>query len=139
MARPRRLTVGRTTAQLATALAVLVGVQLAVGVAVVVLVPFGRPSGWEPTQGVAIYLIHALLGIPLVFGAGLLWVRTQHGSRIARLSGWLGAIGVGLAGIGGLLTEPHGLRLAGMALMLLGAIVAGTGYVLPALERMEPS
>lgn len=135
----RRLTVGRTTAQMATVLAVLVGLELAVGVAAIALVPPGRPSGWEPTKGLAVYLVHAVLGGPVAVGAGLLLARTRGGSRIARISGSTGAVGVALACVGGLLTGSHPLRLAGMGLMLLGTVVAGFGYLLPGLERMERS
>lgn len=135
----RPLTVAQTTARLATSLAVLVGIELATGVATVVLVPFSRANGWSPPKGLAIYLVHAVLGGPLAVGAALLLVLTRPAARLARLSGSIGAVGVALAGVGGLLTGAHALRLAGMGLMLLGTIVAVLGFVLPSLERLERS
>lgn len=133
----RLLTVTETTARLAAILAVLVGLELATGVAAVVLVPFSRANGFSPMRGVAVYVVHGVLGGPLAVGAAALLARTRGGARLARMSGTVGAAGIALAGLGGLLTGDHGLRLAGMGCMLLGTIVAGFGFVLPSLERLE--
>jgi hypothetical protein len=126
----------RSTDRLATCLALLVGIELVVGIAVVVSVPTGRPSGWVPTRGRAVYLVHALLGLLIALGAVVHFVRSRASTRIARLSGWIGSVGVAVAGAGGLLAAVHPLRLVGFACMLLGSIVAGFGYLLPALDRM---
>jgi hypothetical protein len=123
--------------RLSTALAVLVAIELAVGVAVVLLVPLARPSGWLPPRGAAIYLLHAVLGLPLAVGALALLVRTRASDRIARLSGRIGASGVVAAAGGGAMCAEHPLRLAGMALMLAGGVVAGFGYLFRTLEKLE--
>jgi hypothetical protein len=126
----------RSNARLATALALLVIVDVAVGIAVVVVVPTGRPSGWLPTAGRSVYLVHAVLGFVIAAGALAYLIRSLEMGRIARLSGWIGAIGVVIAGIGGLLAVAHPLRLLGFGLMLLGSVTAAFGYLLPALDRM---
>lgn len=130
-----RLTVEAATGRFATALAILVGLELALGVVTLVLVPFGRPSGFTPPTHVAIYQLHAALGIPLAIGAIWLVARVRGAERIARLSGLVGAAGVALAGAGGMLTASHPLRLAGMGIMLFGSAIAGFGYLFPTLEK----
>ena len=124
------------TDRLTTCLALLVGIELIVGIAVVVSVPTGRPSGWLPTRGQTVYLAHAVVGLLLALGAVLYLVRSRDSTRIIRLSGWIGSAGVAVAGVGGLLAAAHPWRLVGFALMLLGSVVAGFGYLLPALDRM---
>lgn len=133
----KQLTVDRADARLATILAALVGVDSAVGVATVVAVPFSRPTGLAPHGSLGLYLLHAVVGASLVIGGAVLLVRVRQSSRLARLTGWVGATGVALAGLGGLLTVAHPVRLAGMALMLLGAATAAFGYVVPTLERIS--
>lgn len=132
----RSLTVGRPDARLATVLAVLVGIDSVAGVATVVTLPFSRPSGLTPHGSLGLYLLHAVLGVPMLGGAAVLIVRVRRSSRLARLTGWVGGTGIGLAGLGGLLTVNHPLRLAGMALMLLGAATAAFGYAVPSLEKL---
>jgi integral membrane protein len=132
---PHKDGVEGATTRLATMLALLTGVELALGVAALVLLPVGRPSGWLPARWVAIYLPHAILGLPLGVGAVALLARVRGSTRSSRLTGWIGAVGVAVAGAGGLLTVGHSLRVAGMALMLIGTLVAGFGYLIPALEK----
>ncbi|MGP0110530.1 MAG: hypothetical protein ACLPR9_17005 [Acidimicrobiales bacterium] len=127
---------GRSTSHLPTALALLVGVEFVSGIAALVALPTGRPSGWLPPSGTTIYLAHATLGVPLALGAVVLLVRVRGSTRIPLLSGWIGCIGVAVAGMGGLLTAAHPLRLVGMACMLVGPVVAGFGYLLPTLDRL---
>jgi len=136
LGRDRELTVERTTARLATTLALLVGAEFLLGVGALILVPFGRPSGGLPTKGTAIYLAHAIIGVPLALGAVALLTRVRRSTRISRLSGWVGGAGVAVAGAGGLLTLAHPLRLAGMACMLVGPVVAAFGYLFPTFERL---
>lgn len=133
----RDLTVDEGAARLATALAIGVGVEFAVGIATLVLVPFRRPDGWTSGHGAVVLGVHSVLGVPLGVGAVVLLRRTTRGPRLGRLSGLVGATGVGLAGLGGLASASHPLRVAGMVVMFVGAVVAGFGYVLPALERLE--
>ena len=45
--------------------------------------------------------------------------------------------GVTLAGLGGLLAASDPLRLVGMAVMLIGAVVAAFGYALPSFEKLR--
>jgi integral membrane protein len=131
------ISVEQATARLAKVLGGLLVLELALGIVVLVLVPIGRPSTWLPSQAEAIYLAHAILGIPLAFGAAVLVWRVRYSSRLSRLSGWIGAVGVAVAGFGGLVTVAHPLRIAGMALMFIGAVVAGFGYLIPTFEKLS--
>jgi hypothetical protein len=120
----------------ATLLAVAVGVTFTLGVAALVVVPTGRPTGWWPEQGRIVYLAHAGLGLPLGLGAAWYLVRARDATRLLRLSARLGAAGVAVAGVGGLLAVAHPLRLAGAALMLVGPLVAAFGYLVPTFDRL---
>ncbi len=122
--------------RLATALAVLVAVEFALGVATLVVTPIGRPTAWIPDEGAVLYLAHALMGLPLAAGAVLLVVGVGESNRLQRLSGWIGAAGVTLAGIGGLLAVSHPLRLVGVACMLVGPAVAAFGFLIPTFDRL---
>ncbi len=117
-------------------LALLVAAEFALGVATLVVVPTGRPTGWWPERGTVLYLVHALVGFPLALLAASYLVRVVGSTRLLRLSGWLGGAGVATAGAGGLIAVAHPLRLLGMALMLAGPVVAGFGYLIPALDRL---
>ena len=124
------------TARLATALAAVVGAEFVLGVVVVFSVPFSRPSGSLPTTGTAVYLVHAMFGVALILGAVALVVRVRGLERTAQTVAWMGLIGVAISGAGGLLTEAQSLtRFLGMALMFIGAMVAGFSYLVPALLR----
>jgi len=140
-ARPGReqLTVERSTGRTASRLALLVGAEFALGIVALVFVPAGRPIGRLPAIREAIYLAHAILGLVLTLGAVALLTRVRRSTRLSRLSGWIGAVGVAVAGAGGLFTVAQPLRLAGLALMLVGPIVAGFGYLIPTFERLEPT
>ncbi len=123
--------------RLAWALVSLVGVEFVVGIATLASVPTGRASGWIPTDGTVIYLVHAVVGVPLVIGAVLFLVHVGGSSRINVLSAWIGGVGVAVAGIGGVLTVVHPVRLVGLALMFVGPVVAVFGYLLPAFDRLS--
>ena len=126
----------RSPRRWATPLAGLVGVEFALGILTLVVVPTDRASGWLPAGGRAAYLVHAVVGVPLTMAAVTYLVAVRNSARIDRLSGWIGGAGVGLAGAGGFLTVAHPLRLVGLALMLVGSVAAGFGYLLPALDRL---
>lgn len=132
-------TVRMPTFRLASLLAAGVVIDSALGVASVVSVPLGRPSGLIPAHAPVTYLLHFAIGAFLAVGAGALLIQARGSTRLSRLTGWIGAIGLALSGVGGLLTAPHALRFAGMALMLLGAVTAGFGYSIPVLERLSGS
>ncbi len=118
-------------------LAGLVGVEFVLGIMTLVWVPTGRPSGWWPDQGRAVYLVHALVGLPLAVLAVLYLVRARGSTRLHRLSGWIGASGVAAAGLGGVLAVVHPLRLVGVGLMVAGPVTAGFGYLIPWFDRLS--
>ena len=120
----------------AAVLAAAVGAELLVGILALVLVPFGRPSAWVPQRGAAVYGIHATLGLFVAFGAIAFLVRVRRLGRIARISGWTGAVCTALAGVGGLMTEPHSaVRFLGVAVMFVGSVLAGSAYLVPIVLR----
>jgi integral membrane protein len=123
------------SARLTTGLAVLVGIESALGMVILVFLPVGRPSGWLPGTWTAVYLAHAILGIPLSLGAVVLLGRVRRSTRVPRLIGWIGAVGVTMAAAAGLLTLERPLRVTGITLMLAGAAIAGFGYLIPTMEK----
>jgi hypothetical protein len=129
--------VGAATVRYALWLAALVGVEFVLGIVTLVSVPTGRPSGWWPDQGRLVYLAHALVGLPLAVLAVLYLARVRESTRLHRLSGWIGAVGVAVAGLGGLLAVVHPLRLVGVGLMLAGPLTAGFGYLIPWFDRLS--
>jgi hypothetical protein len=130
------VTVDTGSARLATSLVLLLVVQLGLGIATSVFVPFGWPGGWAPPRGALFFIAHAVVGLLLVVGALVLLARTRRSTRLSRISGWTGAVGVGIAGLGGVLAVSHPLRLPGMGLMTIGLLVAAFGFLIPALERL---
>jgi hypothetical protein len=132
---PEEVTVERSTARLATALAVLIGVEFVLGIAALISVSAGRSSGWLPAKGETIYLVHSILGLPLALAAAVFLARVRRSERTYRLSGWIGAVGMAIAGAGGLLTVTHPLRILGITFMLIGPVIASFGYLIPSLER----
>ena len=80
---PVRLTVSRTAARLATWLAVATLVVFGTGMATLGLLPFGRPSGWTPARFASIYLVHAVVGGALAFGAVGFFALTRVSSRLS--------------------------------------------------------
>jgi len=134
---PRPVRAGDPLARRSTALAALVGVEFGLGVATLVLVPTGRPTGWWPEQGTVVYVAHALVGLPLTVLAVHFLLQTRRSPRLLRLSAWIGGVGVAVAGAGGVLAVSHPLRLAGVALMLTGPVAAGFGYLIPTFDRLS--
>ena len=128
--------VDTATVRLARILVILVGVEFLLGVVAMAVVPFSRPSGWIPAKGEAVYLAHADLGALVFFLAVALVLRLRSSTRTGHLVGWLGLSGLGLAGVGGLLTEAQSLvRFFGVALMLVGTAFAVFAYMIPMLLR----
>lgn len=122
-------------------LLIAVSVEFVVGLVGMLYVPFGRPNGWVAHRGEAAYLIHAVLGGVLGIAAIAIVVHvssrivTHRMDRIAALSGLCGVL---IGAVGGAMCVVHPLRLAGMALMFVGASVAFFGYLIPMIEDAHP-
>jgi hypothetical protein len=108
-----------------------IGIEFALGVACLVLVPVGRPDQWLPPQSRGVYIAHAVLGGLLAIGALAILIVVLDGSRFVRLGAQLGLVGLMLGAVGGMLTVSHPWRLTGMGLMFVGALLAFFGYVIP--------
>ena len=117
-----------------SAMAVLVGIEAVVGVTTIVIVPFRRTAALVPARGSTVYLVHGGLGAVLGVGAVAVLVASTAAGRTARIGAVMGALGVGIGLGGGVLAELSATRLLGMGLMLVGVVVAGIGYLVPALE-----
>ena len=112
-----------------------IGVEFALGVACLVLVPVRRPDQWLPPQSRGLYVAHAVLGGLLAIGALTILVAVLGGSRFVRLGAQVGLVGLSLGAAGGMLSVSHPWRLTGMGLMFVGSIVAFFGYLIPLAER----
>jgi hypothetical protein len=134
---PRRIT-RDDVRRACNAMAVLVGLELAVGVAAIVTVPFRRPDAVVPSRGTWVYAAHGAIGVVLGVGAIVVLVMavTLDGERTARIGAWVGAAGVAVGMLGGVLATFQSARLLGMGVMMLGVVVAGIGYLVPSLEAM---
>ena len=117
-------------------LAIMTVVEFVIGIVTLVVVPVARPSGWVPDKAVAVYLVHAILGVPLMAGAALLLSKARRSTRTYQMCGWMVFVGLALAGSGGLLTSDHSIvRFLGMALMFIGPTIACLGYLIVSLDR----
>lgn len=130
---PRQLS-ERNVRRVWNAMAILVSVELVVGVGTIVVVPFKRTDAFVPPHGTAIYVLHGALGVLLGAGAVAVLVVSSAAGRLPRIGAVMGAVGVGIGLVGGLIAGFGATRLLGMGLMLVGTIVAGIGYLTPALE-----
>lgn len=119
------------------AMLIALGLEFALGVASLLLIPVGRPDEWLPAQGRAVFVVHAGLGGMLGIGALVIFVVASHGGRIVRLGAQLGFVGLLLGAGGGILVAFHPWRLTGMGLMLAGTFVAFFGYLIPLLEQIQ--
>lgn len=116
---------------------IALGLESALGVVSLLLVPVDRPDEWLPPQGRAVYVVHAGLGGMLGIGALVIFVVASQGGRIVRLGAQIGLVGLLLGAGGGLLTAFHPWRLTGLGLMLAGTFVAFFGYLIPLLEQIQ--
>jgi hypothetical protein len=117
-------------------MAVVVLLELVLGVVVIVSVPFRRPAAILPARGVWVYAAHGAVGIALGCGAIGVLVLSGLASRIGRIGAVMGVIGVALGVAGGAFATFQQTRLLGMGVMLLGIVVAGVGYMAPSLEAL---
>lgn len=106
-----------------------IAVQFALGIATLVTVPVGRPSGFLPHKGRIVLEIHAAVGVLLFVGAIALIAAARKDPRTLRIASWVGFAGIVVAGAGGLATANHGARSLGIALMFVGALLAGFAYL----------
>jgi hypothetical protein len=100
------------------------GIEFALGVLCLVLIPVRRPDQWLPPQSKGVYIAHAVLGGLLAIGALAILMPALNGPKFVRLGG---QIGLG----GGMLSVVHSWRLTGIGLMFAGALVAFFAYVIP--------
>jgi hypothetical protein len=108
-----------------------IGIEFALGVVCLVLIPVGRPDQWLPPQSRGVYVAHAALGGLLAIVALAILIAVLDGSRFERLGAHIGLVGLILGAGGGMLSVSHPWRLAGMGLMFAGALLAFFGYVIP--------
>lgn len=118
------------------AMAVLVAVESALGVAAIVSVPFRRPNTLFPSRGTWLYAAHGAVGVVLGLGAVGVLVLSLLAGRMARIGAVLGAAGVLIGVAGGVFATFQVTRLLGMGVMMLGVVMAAVGYLVPALDRM---
>ena len=118
------------------AMALLVALELVLGVVTIVSVPFRRPNALLPTRGTWLYAAHGALGIALAIGAVVVLALSLLAGRMARIGAVLGGLGVLVGLAGGVLASFQVSRLLGMGVMMIGVVVAGIGYLIPAMEAM---
>ena len=132
----RVLLAGRLVRRVWSTMAAVVGLELVLGIAVIVAVPFRRPPAVLPARGIWVYAAHGAVGIALFLGAFGVLVLAAGAERIARIGAVMGALGVVVGAGGGVLATYQTTRLLGMGVMLVGVVVAGVGYLAPSLEAM---
>jgi hypothetical protein len=107
------------------------GIEFALGVLCLVLIPVRRPDQWLPPQSKGVYIAHAVLGGLLAIGALAILMPALNGPKFVRLGGLIGLVGLVLGAGGGMLSVVHSWRLTGIGLMFAGALVAFFAYVIP--------
>ena len=127
---------GRLVRRIWSTMALVVVLELALGVGVIVSVPFRRPAAVIPARGTWIYAMHGAVGIALGVGAVAVYLLSALAGRMGRIGAVMGVVGVGIGLVGGLLATFQATRLAGMGVMLVGVVVAAVGYLAPSLEAM---
>lgn len=118
------------------AMAAVVALELVLGVATIVTVPFRRPNALLPSRATWLYAAHGAVGVALALGAGGVLVLSVLAGRMARIGAVLGGIGVLVGLAGGVCATFQVTRLLGMGVMMIGAVMAGIGYLVPALDAM---
>lgn len=126
----------RTVRHIWTAMGAVVGIDLVLGIATIVTVPFRRPNALFPVRGAWVYGAHGALGLVLGAGAVAVLVLSPLAGRMARIGAAMGAVGTAIGLGGGVFALFQATRLLAMGVMLVGAVVAGIGYLVPALEAM---
>ncbi len=124
----------RTARRVGLCMASLVVVELALGIAALVVVPYARRTVLVPAQGRPLYLTHAAVGGLLGVGAIALFVVARRAGRFVRLGSVVGLVGVAMAAGGGGASIGHPTRLLGVGLMLVGSVVAVFGYLMMLVE-----
>ena len=114
-----------------------IGVEFALGVASLVLLPLRRSDQWLPPQSRGVYVAHAALGGLLGIGALAIFIAAHHGSRFVRLGSQIGLFGLVLGAGGGMLSVSHSWRTSGIGLMFAGALFAFFGYIIPLADTPE--
>ena len=117
-----------------TTMTFLVGVEMLLGFAELLSVPFDRPDGWIIRQGEAVTLVHGAVGGVLGFGALAMYLLASRDDRIERIGAVVGLVGVAIGAIGGFCCYAHSIRLIGMVLMFLGGATAFFGYLMPTID-----
>ena len=133
LAAQRTVSVEPATARLGALLALLVGFEFVLGVMTMFSVPFSRPSGWLPTRGEVVFIVHAVFGLLLAVAAVALIVSARGDVALQRPLGW-GSVAWRLQVSAG--SSPMVNLSAwffGMALMFVGPMLAGFGYMVPIL------
>lgn len=126
----------RTVRRVWNAMAVGVGLELVLGVVTIVSVPFRRPDSLLPARGTWLYAAHGAVGIALGLGAVVALVLSLLAGRMVRMGAVVGGLGVLVGLAGGALASFQAARLLGMGVMMIGVVVAGIGYLIPAMEAM---
>jgi hypothetical protein len=112
-------------------MSVLSGVTGLLGIAAIVAVPVNRKDAWVPASGRDVYLAHAAAGGILGIAAVALLVALLRADRVSLYSALAGLVTAGMGAVGGVLTVYSSVRYEGLALMLLGALVAPFAYLAP--------
>ena len=132
---PENTDIDPVAARWARILAMLVALESLIGFVTLAVVPFNRPSGLAPRKGDVVYALHATLGTLLAVGGLVLLVRVKSAGRVLQLSGWLGLLGLLVAGAGGLLCAVGSLvRFLGVVVMLAGGAVSVFAYMIPTMS-----
>ena len=127
---------GRLVRRIWGTMALIVVLELVLGVGVIVSVPFRRPAAIIPARGTWIYTMHGAVGIALGIGAVAVYLLSALAGRMGRIGAVMGVVGVGIGLVGGTLATFQSTRLAGMGVMLVGVVVAAVGYLAPSLEAI---